>query len=215
MRRRAAALGGLCAAVLVLGGCGGEDVRVDAGTAPPGGGAGRAEALASCPAAAAGWEERAAPPAASDDPAAARAGEQVAAAAAEASRYLGTLPADQAGGVRVEPATRSVVLGVTRGAPEVRRAVQARVGPGVRVRVETVAFSHAALEDAARRIPDIPGLTWSSVGVDSNGRVVVGVPGDVAAARRLIAETVDPCMVKVEQEDQPSPATGSGVTTGG
>jgi hypothetical protein len=214
MRRRAAALGGLCAAVLVLGGCGGEDVRVDPGAAPPGE-AGRAAALASCPGTAAGWEEQAAAAPATDDPAAARAGEQVAAAADEASRYLETLPADQAGGIRVETATRSVVLGVTRGAPEVRKAVQARVGPGVRVRVETVAYSNATLEDAARRIQDIPGLTWSSVGVDSNGRVVVGVPGDVEAARRLIAGTVEECMVKVEQEDQPSPATGSGVTTGG
>ena len=208
MRRDTAALAA-SAALLVAGlvACGDEPAGVS--VAPSSGPAGRSELLATCPAKAPAWTDDAPAPAATDDPAFQDRQAQLLRGAQAAQDYLTSLPADQAGGVRIDNAAGAVVVQVTRDAERVRRELQDRLGDDARAEVETVRWSDTELSRTAEKIRSLPGLEFSSIGHGANGRVEVEVPTAEAipAATALIAESVDPCMFTVTQGGPYAPAT--------
>jgi hypothetical protein len=203
-RRTTAALACGAALIATTAACGGDE-PAPADVAPQG----RAELLAACPAQAPSWTEqagaKAAAPAA-DDPAYSRAVDV-------ATRYLAGLPADQAGELRVDQAGRVVVVQVTRDADRVRRELGDRIGDAARVEVETVRWSKSELERATGTVARMPGLDLTSVGAGADGRVEVTVP-DAAAipeTRAALAKALDPCMVRVTQEDRARTLPGAAV----
>jgi hypothetical protein len=198
MSRGTVRVAGLGVAMLAaLAGCGQDRGPV---AAPPSSAASeRARLLATCPAEVRPWYENLPP--VTPDAETMRRQETVKRAAGVAHSYLDRLPVNQVGQLRTEQHRMTVVVQVTRAvdAERVRRDLQDRVGDGVSVEVETVRWSQVELEGAAETIKNIPGLTWSGMGAGADGHVEVAVPGDVATARALIAEKLDPCMFTVEQ----------------
>jgi hypothetical protein len=180
-----------------LAGCGADPGSVTVAPSSPA--SERAQLLATCPAEVRPWYENLPP--VTPDPETIRREEAVKRAAGVAHTYLDRLPADQVGLLRNEQHRMTVVVQVTRAvdAERVRRDLQGRFGDGVRAEVETVRWSNAELERAAETIKNIEGLTWSGMGAGADGHVEVTVPGDVAAARALIAEKLDRCMFTVQQ----------------
>jgi len=222
--RRGTAAAAACTALLAAGlaACGDEGAPVSAAPAPPAKPT-RAELLATCPAKAPSWEHDGfRPPAGTDDPGFLRLQDSLTRAADIAGRYLATLPADQAGELRLDYAGPAVVVQVTRDAEAVRRELRNRIGDGVQAEVETVRYSLAELRRASDTILAIRAAELTGVGAGANGRVEVQVAKaeDIPATTALIAKSVDPCMFTVTQggpftpwaggaADPPAPATGA------
>jgi hypothetical protein len=158
----------------------------------------RARLLATCPAEAPSWTDVDGP-VSLDGLAERTAALDRAATVAEA--YLGELPADMTGEVRLDHNHRAIVVQVTRDAERVRAELQRRFDDDdVTAAVETVRYSKAELAQAAATIRTLPGLESATVSTGGgDGRVEVAVRGDVGVARTAINRAVDPCMVKVRR----------------
>ena len=217
------------AASVVLGG--GDGTPADAATEPtptptatvtstsspaPRSTADRAELLRTCPARLPATEFDGPAPRPSDDPDWLAFQERMQVAVNTAEKYHRALPRDQQG----HPpaflwAETAVLVQVTRDAEAVRRELQARIGPGVTVRVETVRYSAPELDRLRTAIMAVAqrelAEQWAGIGWTVDNRVELSVEGDVEAARRVVAAHVpDPCSWIVEHGQRAVAAAAAG-----
>jgi len=134
--------------------------------------------------------------------------------AAAAKAYLALLPADQAGDVWLEQADNGIGISLTARADvrTILAVLHTRAAPGQRVRAVKVRWSTSELTEiletalgALGQSPlnlDVPGphgpWMWS---VNTRHGAQITVANDLPGARARVTEVVDPCAVRIVQED--------------
>jgi len=137
---------------------------------------------------------------------------------AQAARaYLADLPTDQAGSVWLEQVDHTVGISLTARADAhaALTALRAQAAPGQHVRAVQVRWSTTQLEGLLKTAlaalgadPPNPPTTsphqpWRW-GADPRHGASITVSHDLAAARTLVAQVVNPCAVRLIQQDPPS-----------